>query len=143
MLLSHHPPCDYDHTISVGRMRICTRCSGILIGITFFLIWIHIHLFSPMKFIFFSVLLPLPAVFDFTTHELGWQKSSNLIRLITGVSLGISIGFGIIMLIQGILSYVILQFLLLVGLEFVAIFILKSNGHLEDFIKRYEESIWE
>lgn len=83
----------------------------------------------------------MPAVFDFTTHELGLKKSSNLIRFITGVSLGLSIGFGIEILIQGMLPYVLFQFFLLVDFEFGVALILKSNGHLEGFIKRYEESI--
>lgn len=86
-------------------------------------------------------LLPLPAIVDFTTHELKLQKSNNTIRLITGIFLGSFIGFGIYHILEGVLLIGFFSLVWLIILEFIVVLILKWAGRLEKFIQRYEEAI--
>jgi uncharacterized membrane protein len=79
----------------LGReVRLCARCSGYIMG---FLAAIALHslmgsqLFRslPVNLQFTVCLLTLlPLAVDWLTQSWGWRKSSNGLRLLTGVALG-------------------------------------------------------
>ena len=142
MLISHHPPSDYDHTISIKGLRICARCFGLYSGIVItYLLKNRIALVNHSFLVIISVLFPFPAVADFLTHELALWKSSNLMRFITGTVLGSAIGIYITFIIAGDgLAGTILIFWLLL-LEFGAALTLKHTKRLEVFINRYQISV--
>lgn len=143
MLVAHHAACDFDHTYRICRLRICTRCFGILLGmiIGYSLIGV-IPSFAYKNLIWFSFLFPLPAVADFTTHEIGLWQSNNGYRLVSGLFLGSLIGIGVYVSVhKGLILFVGLIFLWLATLEFGAAMILRCAGQLDKYIERYEKSV--
>ena len=143
MILSHHPPCDYDHTLIIGRLRICTRCFGVGLGVFIVLMsqWIAgVSILTLPKLIPF--VLPLPAVIDFTTHELQWWQGNNAIRLIGGFLLGVAVGLYGVTFICGSILLGITQFVWLFALEFGVAALLNKFGRLEVLIERYEQGMW-
>nr|MBN2277469.1 DUF2085 domain-containing protein [candidate division Zixibacteria bacterium] len=142
MLVSHHPPCDYDRTFRVGRVRICVRCFGILIGIVMILIWsLPREPMEALGILMAAVLLPLPAVFDFTFHELNRSRSNNFRRLMTGILMGLALGL-IIRIILDISVFAGINLILYIFLlEFGVAVILNRSGRLEELIRRYEQAV--
>ena len=142
MLVSHHPPCDYDHTFRIGTLRICTRCAGITLGgiasISVLVVFGPLHGIIPLWTPF---LLPIPAVVDFITHELAWRKSNNVLRWVSGVFLGFAAGWGGYALLHGKASQGILLITWLASLEVIVAIILRTTGRLERFIERYEKAV--
>lgn len=138
MLLSHHPPCDYDHTLQFGKLRICARCTGIALGASIGIALLVAFSFPQHSVLFgIAFLLPLPAVIDFITHELGLWKSNNLARWLSGLLLGSAIGWGGYALLHG--GFLVLAWLVL--LEFTVALLLRLAGQLDEFIKRYEKAV--
>lgn len=139
MLLSHHSPCDYDRTFSISGLRICTRCFGVLLGI---IGGVALTLrVVPEHLLFFSLVLPLPAVMDFTLNELQMMKGNNGMRLVTGIMLGIAVGFDLyavtnISLLQGSA-----QLAWLVFIEFFVVTVLLRTGFLDEYVSRYEKGV--
>ncbi|MFA6002138.1 MAG: DUF2085 domain-containing protein [Thermoleophilia bacterium] len=139
MLLSHHSPCDYDRTFSISSLRICTRCFGVLIGI---IGGVALTLrVVPEYLLIFSLVLPLPAVMDFMLNELQMVKGNNGRRLVTGIMLGIAVGFDLyavtdIGLLQGFA-----QLAWLVVLEFFVVAVLLRTGFLDEYVSRYEKGV--
>ncbi len=142
MLFSHHPPFQYDRTFLLFGTRFCVRCTGILFGI----------LISPF-FLFFegidwwivliaSLILPIPAIVNFTLNELGKINNSTIKRSFSGVLLGMAIGLAFIELFLGqyLMGIFIITFIFI--LEIIVMIILHKANVLEDFIKQYEEGIY-
>lgn len=139
LLLSHHPPSDWDHTVQVGKLRLCVRCLGIWCGfVAVFLVASNTCLFLPIWALF---LLPCPAVCDFLFHELGYTKGHNLLRWSTGVLLGGALGLGLMRWLHGE-TWLGVGLLSWFGmLEILAAAVLRKTGRMENFIERYEAEI--
>lgn len=99
LFISHHEP-PYMHRcwrIPIGgrTLYICARCSslvaGILLAFNLNLLFFRIEV-NPVTF-FGAFLLSLPAVIDWSSQTLWLRESRNPIRAITGVLLGIAVGF--------------------------------------------------
>lgn len=88
-----------------------------------------------------AVLLPLPAVFDFTFHELNRSRSNNFRRLMTGILMGLALGL-IIRIILDISVFAGINLILYIFLlEFGVAVILNRSGRLEELIRRYEQAV--
>ena len=142
MLLSHHPPCQYNRTFLIFGKRFCVRCTGILLGIFISTIFLFIKKFDWWLILTILLILPLPAIFNFTLNELGKIKNNNIKRFITGGLLGISIGLALIELFFGIFLLGFFIILYIFFLEIIVVIILNNVGVLESFIKQYEEGIY-
>ena len=145
MLLSHHAPCDYDRTWRLGSLRICTRCTGMLLGFiaglgsTFFLPQIGVW-----QTAFLCMFLMLPAGFDFACHELfKAYRSHDSIRFCTGVIFGWPIGlllrlcfyYGVVMPFVTILIFAAVM-------QVVIGFVFLFRGHLEGYLAKYELAVF-
>lgn len=142
MLISHHPPSQYDRTFCLLHIRFCARCSGILVGVILSMIFFRL-ISVELKLVFIlSLILPLPAILNFTLSELGKLKDNNFKRIITGTLLGISIGFALSCFIFGnyLFGSVIMLWIFL--LEIAVAVILHKKKVLDKFIKQYEEGIY-
>lgn len=142
MVLSHHPPCQYDRTFTLCRVRYCVRCTGILAGI---LLWSIIFYFTNLPFylsISAGILFPLPAIFNFTLNELGKSKNSNWKRIVTGILMGLAIGTAIGFFISRRIWPGITILAWIIILEFVVALILRKAGVLEKFIREYEDAVY-
>lgn len=141
MMFSHHPPCQYNRTFSIGKFRFCTRCTGLIIGIIISLLFFP-EIRMNTILLFLSLLLPMPAVINFTLCEIGRIANNNYCRIFTGVLLGISIGLMIQNLLNGNLIEGISIFLWIVVLEIITILILNKAKVLENFFSQYEQGIY-
>lgn len=142
MLISHHPPCQYDRTFCFFHVRFCARCTGIIVGIACSIIFIqtcHIE----FKWILISaILLPFPAIINFTFCELGKFKNNNYMRITTGILLGFPIVFSIHNLLIGNYFWGLMIFIWIFLLEISVAIILHRAKILEKFFKQYEEGIY-
>lgn len=83
----------------------------------------------------------MPAVMDFTLNELQMMKGNNGMRLVTGIMLGIAVGFDLyavtnISLLQGSA-----QLAWLVFIEFFVVTVLLRTGFLDEYVSRYEKGV--
>lgn len=69
------------------QFPLCARCTGILIGYIIGIIYLFI---VKDLHIFIELLLMVPLLIDGTVQYLGYFKSTNIRRLITGILAGIS-----------------------------------------------------
>jgi hypothetical protein len=123
MLLSHHPPVDYDRTWKIGSVRVCVRCLGVAVGTTLALaLWDN-----------------APGVLDFTLHELRLSTSCQARRFLTGASFGVFVAAFLRTAVQGPLSRFVLYLCWLVLLEGACALALRCAGRLEGLLTRYEE----
>ncbi|MEI6808772.1 MAG: DUF2085 domain-containing protein [bacterium] len=142
MWLSHHPPCDYDHTLLLGSVRVCARCSGIMIGILLALASLDWWRTWPTCAIFATViLLPIPAVADFLRHEGFGRPSNNARRCSTGLLIGVVCGMllaawrlGAPLVTFGAIAWLIL-------LEFAVMLTLRATGTMDSYAARYEDAV--
>ena len=142
MLVSHHPPCQYDRTFSIGKRRFCVRCTSIFSGVLFtFLFFDQIVKINSLLFAS-CFILPLYAIINFTLNELGLIKNNNLKRFISGLLLGFSLGFALNFILNGNLIKGLLIIIWVFMLEFIVAIILNRHGKLENFFKEYEEGIF-
>lgn len=142
MLISHHPPCDYDRTFKIGSVRICTRCFGVLLGvIASVLLQVKSDISASIIPIWVSFLLPLPSVVDFTAHELDLWRSNNAKRLASGVLLGFVVGVSGYAILDGYIFVGVLVIAWLAILEFAVALTLRYAGRLDGYIKRYEKGV--
>ena len=95
MVLTHHLPEEYDHTLKFGRLHFCARCSGMLFGVVAgFLPWPGQQpALLPLVTLWVSMLWPLPAFTGYAAHLLWNRGISNAQRVLTGILLGVAIGF--------------------------------------------------
>ena len=142
MWLSHHPPCDYDHTYSVYHLRLCTRCTAIIAGVLFDIIFRKLALQLPfIGLVFVLVIAPLPAVVDFLSHEAFCVKSNNLRRAVTGFMLGIASGLILVSALGGNYLTALLGFCWIISLELLVMFVMRHKGVLEGYAERYEKAV--
>jgi len=96
LLLAHHEPAEYNHTVNVRGIRLCARCTGVYLGI-FLALCLVCSGWTPQDYYLtvIAFLLPLPAMVDWTAHMLAGFGGSNIVR----VSSGLMIGFAYIALI--------------------------------------------
>jgi len=140
MLISHHPPCQYNRTISLGKYRFCARCTGVISGVV-----ISFSFYSLLEInllLLLSFLLPLPAVFNFTLYEIDCINSNNFYRIITGLLLGITIGWAILNLLTDKIEYSILILIWIIILEIVVTVVLYKAKVLEEFFSQYENGLF-
>ena len=141
MLVSHHPPCQFDRTFKIFNIRFCVRCTAIFLGILFY-VFLLSYIALPKNFdLLIGFILPIPAILNFMLNELKFLINSNLKRLITGLLLGISIGILIKGFLKGdlILGFAILTWIII--LEFIVVLILNKAKVLDKFIKEYENAV--
>ncbi|AGN01459.1 hypothetical protein L593_07570 [Salinarchaeum sp. Harcht-Bsk1] len=100
-LLSHHEPSDYDRTYAVTvlgrRERLCARCTGIYPGIAAGLLARGLGV-GPLTEVWLLLVLPLPALLDWTVTRVGDRSGSNSVRTATGALLGYAYGVGLVAL---------------------------------------------
>lgn len=101
-LLSHHEPEDYDRTYAVTilghRERLCARCTGVYPGI---LLGALAGLLDVGPFASTALLLvvPLPALVDWTVTRFTPRSGRNGVRTATGLLLGYGYGLGLVALL--------------------------------------------
>lgn len=85
-------------------MPICSRCFGMIIGIT---IGSVASIFVALNTRWYGVVFIIPALVDVFLQERGIRNSNNLIRLATGFLAGIGIGIFIFLWIKDDLNYIL------------------------------------
>ncbi len=93
-LIAHHEPAQFHKTfrfrIFNSYIRLCTRCTGIYLGITatilLFLLAVNIPHFLQLIIIF---AFPIPAIIDWGLDKYNLWKGSNTTRFVSGFMLGI------------------------------------------------------
>lgn len=95
-LLSHHQEEQYSRTIKItNSVRLCARCTGMVLGFISLLI---INFFLIPYFTWFialplMLLMIIPALVDWLTQKFRKRESNNVLRILTGFLLGGSITF--------------------------------------------------
>lgn len=73
-------------------MPICSRCFGIVIGAIYGSI-LNLFIIPTNTTLLFSVLFIIPLIVDGSTQLLGYRKSNNDLRFMTGILNGAGIAF--------------------------------------------------
>ena len=142
MIISHHPPSQYNRTFRLFGIRFCTRCTGILFGTIAMFIVLKGEVISSGLLFPFILLFPIPAILNFTLTELEKIKNNHFQRFSTGFFLGNAIGFIVYDLFWGTLFEAIITLVTIILLEILVAVILSKKGKLEPFIKQYEEGVY-
>ncbi|MHA1820830.1 MAG: DUF2085 domain-containing protein [Promethearchaeota archaeon] len=128
VILTHHYELDSDHALPIKfdgyYVFVCTRCTGMVSGILFnnlmayFLIFSRGSFISPLTAFTIVAILPILGIIDWGTQKLGFRKSNDYTRVITGFLLGIALD-------MTRFTYGLdLQISLLIGLYFAIFFLL-------------------
>ncbi|MEH7495802.1 DUF2085 domain-containing protein [Neobacillus niacini] len=88
-------------TIKGYTLPICARCTGILLGYSFFPFLFVFNLDFPL---WLGILLNLPMVLDGWTQKRAYRMSNNTLRLSTGIVSGLGQSIIIVSLSQIIIS---------------------------------------
>ena len=136
MLLSHHPPSQYCRTYKILGIRICARCTGIIMGI---IIGMIVNL--PSIGFSFLFLFPIPTFLNFILQERKIIPSVNILKTILTIPLGIYI-FKIISFTFLDFKYGITLAVYLILIQFLSAFILFKTGDLEKLVFEYEKGIY-
>jgi len=139
MLVSHHPPCDYDRTIIIAGVHVCTRCAGMFFGAVIGMISCQYLLHAPATILIGAgVLFALPAGIDFTMHEISRQyQSNNFRRLSTGFLFGVVAAMLFGCTIFGRLYPFLVFCVAMIIMQFTIATIFRVTGHLDSYIDRY------
>ena len=146
MLISHHPPCDYDRTLVLFGLRVCSRCLGMVAGACTGLC--ASRCWSPLSslWLFIACLgLCIPAAVDFSAHELmPGYCSYNSRRVLTGYLFGMSVAICSIMGVSALPNSLLILslFVYLCVMEFVIAILFRRKGHLDDYVARYAEAVY-
>ncbi len=136
MLLSHHPPCDYDRTWRIGSLRICVRCFGVLTGTAVALAswdgWSTFHVLA-------VPIATVPGVADFTLHELCVSPTNNTRRFLTGTIFGVFVAGALSAGLDASWTRLLLYAVWFCFLQVAATAALRSSGRIEALLTRYEE----
>jgi len=144
MVLSHHPPSQYDRTLHFAGKRWCARCSGVVLGmlaggLSLSTTALALHLSIWYLLGIAAVTLSL-GIFAFVRNEGGSRQSNNYERIAFGVVIGslFPISWALSPWYFGILL------LLIVAGQFVSAFALRRAGLLDSFFAQYFEAamIW-
>ena len=139
MVLSHHPPSQYERTLHVAGCRWCARCSGVLIGVlvgalilraTALLLYV-----SVWHFLCITAVTLVFGVVAFVRNESGVRRSNNYERIAFGLVIGALLP--IIWAISPWYFAVVLA-LLAVG-QFASALMLRRAGLLDRFFSEYLE----
>lgn len=93
-LIAHHEPEQFYKTIKFSlfnkNIRLCTRCTGIYLGIITTILYLLFSLSTPeilMSGIIYT--FPIPAMLDWGLEKYGIYKGNNATRFVSGFMLGI------------------------------------------------------
>jgi uncharacterized membrane protein len=93
-LIAHHEPEQFYKTIKFSlfnkNIRLCTRCTGIYLGIITTILYLLFSLSTPeilMPRIIYT--FPIPAMLDWGLEKYGIYKGNNATRFVSGFMLGI------------------------------------------------------
>jgi len=81
------------------RIRLCARCTGYVVGFLVMMASRALLGMSPLSHLspgvqmVTCILLLVPLAVDWLTQSWGWRESSNGIRLLTGMFLGVGVAF--------------------------------------------------
>ena len=142
MIVSHHPPTQYNRTFRLCGVRFCTRCTGIFLGTVTMFFVLKEKAFDFGAFYFVFLLLPVPAVLNFSLTELGKIKNSHYQRLLTGFLLGNTVGFMVYHLFFESLFWAFISLGIILSLEISVALILHKKGKLESFFQQYEDGLY-
>jgi uncharacterized membrane protein len=142
MVLSHHLPEEYGHTLNFGLFRVCARCSAILVGAVASFIpgYDQTVVISGLSW-WAIILLPLPAMFDYLSAKLDRHSCNRLHRVLSGFLLGLAVGLVSYQLLSGQLVGGVTQALWLLALLAVTIWILHVKGKLRQMADRIEQAL--
>lgn len=101
-----HQRADRSFFINENQMPFCSRCTAIFFGISIGLLIISL-LNVPLdeRFIFIIILSMVPIGIDGLGQLFGFWESTNLIRVITGLIIGITSGFSVGVIIDEAVSW--------------------------------------
>ena len=93
-MLCHRMP-ERSFKINGKPFLVCARCTGIYYGFFFAsLFFFAVYgFFNATLRLFFALLFFVPEAIDGGTQLLGWRKSNNLLRLVTGFFAGMGIAY--------------------------------------------------
>jgi uncharacterized membrane protein len=139
MVISHHPPSQYDRTLRLGSVRVCARCSGLFLGTVSSIAVVH---FFPLQSIpsnttILVVALPVLGlgIAAFVLNEAGIRVSNNYERLLFGLVLGSLL---CVTWVSGLWPFLGLVVLVVTG-QFIAALLLRRLGVLDRFVCEYLE----
>ena len=139
MVVSHHPPTQYERTLHVGRLRLCARCAGLLLGTA-----LGIVLSSPASTAaiaagYLVLVLELGVlglgIAAFVLNEAGRRASNNYERIVFGLSLGAFLPFAWRSGRWPLAGFLVL----IVGGQFLSALLLRRLGVLDKFVAEYLE----
>lgn len=144
MVLSHHPPSQYDRTLHIGGWRVCARCTGVGIGILIGALFTGTQFAYALKSTWvlgtFALVTLSVGIIAFVLNEAAIRKSNNSERLIFGLI------FGSLFPLLWAISwwYVIALFCLTIFGQFLSAFVLRRFGVLDRFFAEYSEGamVW-
>ena len=144
MVLSHHPPSQYDRTLHFAGRRWCARCSGALIGVlagalifsrTPMLLQLSVWHLAGIALFTLSL-----GIVAFVRNESGSRQSNNYERIVFGFALGC------LFPVSWALSpwYFGALLLLIVLGQFISAIALRRAGLLDSFFAQYLDGamIW-
>lgn len=140
MVVSHHPPTQYERTLHVGRVRLCARCVGLLLGAA---LGIPLSSSASTTAIPAGHLLLLVielgvlgfGITAFVLHEAGRRASSNYERTTFGLALGALLPFAWKYGRWPFLAFLVL----IVAGQFLSALLLRRLGVLKRFVAEYLE----
>lgn len=137
MLLSHHPPSQYNRTYKILGIRICARCSGLPLGVILYMLIPHLPEFGLL------LLFPLPSFANFLWQELGKMPSLNLLKTLLTLPLGYFLGRlgGYVCSADYLMAILLMLYLL--AIQFLVAFVLHRYAKLEALVVAYEEGMYE
>ena len=144
MLLSHHAACDMDRTWLIFGVNVCARCLCIFLGVICAgMGYLFLNVKNNWMVLGVCVLSMIPSGIDFTIGELSDNyPRTNIYRAITGFLFGCGLGVCIAQCLFQRYWLPIMVFCLCAALMQVIIsFIFHACGHLEDYLKKYEDAV--
>lgn len=139
MLLSHHPPSQYDRTLRFASLRLCARCTGVLggllLGLSAPLMVPHIQLILPWYLAAVALPVLTLGIAGFIKNESGTRPSNNGERVVFGIVIGASFPLSWALSPWALLVLLVL----VVAGQFVSAIALRRLGLLEDFFNQYFE----
>lgn len=144
MLLSHHAPCDYDRTWSLGGVRVCARCLAVVVFAIAAFVTLAVFRREPTPiWQWLSVLAILPAWIDFSAGELlSCYPRTNLFRFLTGAVFGAGLGTCLgWCCFSGVWLPLVFFCVGTVLIELAVAFLFYFCGHLEEYIEKYEDAV--
>lgn len=144
MVLSHHPPAQYDRTLHVAGQRLCARCTGLVLGVLIGAGAINTpmadSLSSNWLLAGIAVLILSLGVIAFVLNESGLRRSNNYERILFGLIFGslFPLAWSFSWLhVAGLVAFTIAG-------QFASAFALQRLGVLDRFFAEYFEGamIW-